>query len=422
MADGDDRGRSRRANGRLPLAVVFGSMAAFWAVYLVLTTVRGYLIGLDFQDELLWRRLFVSIASFGVTTLMWLILRGFNRRRLAVRFAIALVVALPGSLLIAVINREAFRDLEARAMQKANAERGISVRSDDAGNLLVDMPDLPGEDPSPRTEAGKPDDPLVIDRQVQRGMMWLQLTDVALGRYFLLLAWAALYLAMTQAEKARLAERREGEYRRAAKAAELKSLRYQVNPHFLFNTLNSLSALVMTDRAEQAERMIQTISTFYRRSLAGDPSEDVALSEEIELQELYLQIEQVRFPQRLKIAISVPGELSGARIPGLILQPIVENSVKYAVAPSSRPVTVRIEAREEYERLVVIVSDDGPGRAEGNAGCGIGLDNVRSRLEARFGKEATLVSGDTGDGWRTVIRMPLDYSGPDRSHRAATDD
>jgi two-component system, LytTR family, sensor kinase len=129
---------------------------------------------------------------------------------------------------------------------------------------------------------------LTIDAETSRENRWKQLADLALGRYFTLLAWVALYFALGNAEAARAAERREGEFRRAAKASELRSLRYQVNPHFLFNTLNSLSALVMTGKAEAAEEMIQTLSTFYRRSLADDPTADLSLAEEVAMQRHYL--------------------------------------------------------------------------------------------------------------------------------------
>ena len=253
---------------------------------------------------------------------------------------------------------------------------------------------------------------LTIDRETERKTRWRQLTDVALGRYFLLLAWAALYFAQVNAEQARSAERRAGEYRRAAKAAELRSLRYQVNPHFLFNALNSLSALVLTGKAQGAEAVIQTLSNFYRRSLAGDPTGELALAEEIEQQQLYLQIESVRFPERLVAKFDIPPELAGAQVPGMILQPLVENSVKHAVAMTSRPVTVTISARAEYGRLVLTVADDGPGAKKSDHGFGIGLANVRDRLEARFGKEASLTTGlADGGGYTTVIRLPLVYHG-----------
>jgi LytS/YehU family sensor histidine kinase len=182
-----------------------------------------------------------------------------------------------------------------------------------------------------------------------------------------------------------------------------------VNPHFLFNTLKSLSALVMTGKAQTAERMIDTLSNFYRRSLSEDPTADVSLGEEIRLQRLYLEIETVRFPERLRTVFLVPDELAGAHVPGMILQPLVENSVKYAVATTRSPVTLTIAAEEEYGRLVLTVTDNGPGANAAVArGTGIGLANVRDRLVARFGEAASVASGPAQDGgWRTVIRLPL---------------
>src|SRR5690606_18750243 len=127
----------------------------------------------------------------------------------------------------------------------------------------------------------------------------------------------------------------------------------------------------------------QTISTFYRRSLANDPTADVPLHEEFALQRLYLDIEGVRFPQRLRAEYDLPANLAEARVPGMILQPLVENSVKHAVAPATGQVTITLAAREEYGRLLITVSDCGARRrpaAERHNGHGIGLANVRERL------------------------------------------
>ncbi|QQN75402.1 sensor histidine kinase [Croceicoccus sp. YJ47] len=430
---------------RVPLPTVLLSMAGLWACYFALVTARGWLLELEYQGELLALRGAVSLASIAVTVLLWLVLRGFDDRRIGLRVFIALFAALPAALLLAVINQRVFADVEMRVNTRMAEKQGLRMHRDEAGNLLVDLPGLrapsdiaPPEAPSvpngdtsalpdgdtsapPPPAVPMPDDAtsgtITIDSLSREEMMWRQLTDIALGRYFLLIAWAALYIALTQAQNARTAERREGEYRRAAKAAELRSLRYQVNPHFLFNTLNSLSALVMTNRAQQAETMIQSISTFYRRSLSGDPSGDVPLAEEIELQRAYLRIESVRFPERLHTTFDVPDALGDARVPGMILQPLIENSVKYAVAPLTRPVTIRVAAEEEYGRLVLTIADDGPGDTLTGAkaeGCGIGVDNVRNRLRIRYGENATVVSGSTGAGWRTVIRMPLERVGPAR--------
>ena len=265
--------------------------------------------------------------------------------------------------------------------------------------MLTDIPGL--SFPSATTDPEQGTQPVAATQ-------WQDITDVVFGRYFMMLAWCALYLALLTGEKARTAERREGAYRRAAKAAELRSLRYQVNPHFLFNTLNSLSALVLTGKTQAAEKVIQTLSTFYRRSLADDPTADVPLREEFALQQLYLDIEAVRFPRRLRAKYELPAELEDVRVPGLILQPLVENSVKYAVAPHKAPVTIRIAAREDYGRLAITVEDNGPGASHAcDSGFGIGLANVRDRLQARFGNEATVASGPVDGGYLTEIRIPL---------------
>src|SRR3546814_6443627 len=116
----------------------------------------------------------------------------------------------------------------------------------------------------------------------------------------------------------------------------------------------------------RSEQMIQTISNFYRRSLADDPTGDVELEQEFDLQKLYLDIETVRFPERLRCVFDLPDDLADARVPGMILQPLVENSVKYAVSAVNRVVTITVSAREEFDRLVITVSDDGPGIPKGD--------------------------------------------------------
>ncbi len=407
---------------RVPVRLVVGSAAALWACYYLLTTARGFVVGLEFQDELAGRRLLVALAGFVVTLSIWPLLRQLDGRRLAIRVTAALLLMLPASLLIASINAAVFADMEEKMVSSIGQKQGVRIRRDEAGNVLIDVPDMPAEVPGP-VEVTRPDgsnvvvmppavppgEALKIDHSVQAEAKWRQLTDIALGRYFLLLAWAGLYFALGYAEHARAAERREGEHRRAAKAAELRSLRYQVNPHFLFNTLNSLSALVLTGKVDAAEKMIHTISTFYRRSLAGDPTVDIPLDEEIRSQRLYLEIEGVRFPDRLRLNYDIPKALEQACVPGMILQPLVENSVKYGVAPVARPVTITLAAREEHGRLVLTVADDGPGTPAdaSGAGCGIGLQNVRDRLAARFGSDASVVSGSTGSGYATIIRLPM---------------
>jgi hypothetical protein len=434
---------------RVPARVVILSICGVWLCYFMLVSLRGAIVGFEFNWAFLSRRIVVTLASIAVTASLWPLLQMLDARPLWVKALATVTGALPAAMLLAAINQWAFADIESEMVAKMGPHEGVRIRRDESGNMLVDVaapspPAVPTDDsalagaaaPAPPVPPAPPAIPAIPRRMIvprtvigpspdmhggEEDGRWGQLTDLASGRYFLLLAWAALYLALVNGEQLRAAERREGEFRRAAEAAELRSLRYQVNPHFLFNTLNSLSALVMTGKEEAAEQMIQTLSTFYRRTLSGDPTGDLPLAGEIELQQLYLDIEAVRFPRRLVRRIELPEALRDVMVPGMILQPLVENSVKYAVAGTSRPVTIAITAAEEYGRLVLTVRDDGeatgvdagggpPKREFSNPapGCGIGLANVRERLEARFGRDATLDAGPlAGGGFRTMIRMPL---------------
>jgi two-component system, LytTR family, sensor kinase len=376
---------------RVPFGTVLASIAGLWLTYFLLTTLRWELLGLGLSQELLWPRALSTLAGVVITLGLWLVLRLFDARPLWAKIAAALILSLPVAIASAQANQIIMEDLGEILVKQI--EQGTSD-----GDVLVDIPGLGGS-------AAPPDD----IAQPVAATAWQDITDLVFGRYFMMLAWCALYLALLTGEKARAAERREGAYRRAAKAAELRSLRYQVNPHFLFNTLNSLSALVLTGKTQAAEKVIQTLSTFYRRSLADDPTADVPLREEFGLQRLYLDIEAVRFPRRLRAKYELPAELEDVRVPGMILQPLVENSVKHAVAPSSGTVTITLAAREEYGRLVLTVSDDGQGAGEAGTreGYGIGLANVRDRLAARFGEAATIVSGPVPGGYSTQLRMPI---------------
>lgn len=409
----------------VPFRTVLFSMVVLWATYFILTTVRSLVMDFGLQFELGWRRLLVTGAGVGFTLVLWLLLRLFDNRPLWIKISAGIALALPVALAIGQVNYLVFKDMEAVQEQAYAKKYNLNLRRDESGNLLVDVPvrrvSPAGEGGAAAggstAEATAPGDETVDSQSIviapaeTYSDFWRKLLDVALGRYFLLLAWASTYFALLAGVQARAAQRREEQFRSAAKAAELRSLRYQVNPHFLFNTLNSLSALVMTGKADRAEKMIQTISRFYRHSLANEPTADVALRDEFDLQQLYLDIEAVRFPKRLVCVFDLPHDLEEARVPGMILQPLVENSVKYAISAVARPVTITLAAREEFDRLVITVSDDGPGVPQGaNHGFGIGLANVRDRLEARFGPDIGFTSAPVPGGYRTEIRIPLTRS------------
>ncbi len=393
------------ARVRLPFRTVIVSMIVLWSTYFVLGTLRSWLMGHETSPEVLVTRLAVTVFGIFVTIGLWFILRLFDRNSLGLKVAVIIIAAMPGAIIIANFNVQAFAPINERMMAKEKKEY---YDNRDPGNVLGDPLNPSDDDPDAQEQLPSPEE-IKKYRDATTLEYWRYVTDVALGRYFLLLSWGALYLAMLAGAQARASERRENAYREAANRAELRSLRYQVNPHFLFNTLNSLSALILTDKNERAEEMVQSIASFYRQSLTSEPTVDVTLDEEFDLQRHYLEIEAVRFPERLQVKIELPPHLADARIPGMILQPLVENSVKYGVSESTRPITITISAREEFSRLVVSVEDDGPGGviSDVDHGHGIGLTNVRQRLEARFGAEANLVSGPVQGGYATHIRVPL---------------
>ncbi len=195
----------------------------------------------------------------------------------------------------------------------------------------------------------------------------------------------------------------------AAQHAQLAALRYQLNPHFLFNTLNAISAMIVTRRNDEAELMTDKLSSFLRASLASDPTELVPLDQELTLIEDYLEIESIRFGERLHVEIDCASDACSVPIPSFLLQPLVENAIKYGVAPSLEPVNIRVTGRRDGDELIVTVEDDGKGAANAVApgGTGVGLQNVRRRLSALYGELASVAAGPRDPGYASVIRMPV---------------
>lgn len=354
--------------GISPTAALY-SILGFWLFYIVIVTARAFVMGFEAQGEMAFRRVFVTVFGIVLTWVLYLVLRQFDRSPLWQRVVVAFAAAIPCAIATALANYYMFNIYDPDGMFTAYGH----------------------------------------GMEAEKGYAMKEIAEFAIGRYFFLSAWAALYLALSYAAEVGQVERHAARLEQTAQQAELRSLRYQVNPHFLFNTLNSLSSLVMKDRRDEAEQMIMSLSNFYRTSLTSDPLADVPLSEEVQLQKLYLDIEGVRFPERLRTVIAIPDPVMNCCVPGLILQPLVENAIKYGVSRTTRPVTIGISAREEDGLLHVTVSDDGdvpPG--EGDRGNGIGLANVRDRLAARFGalgKLATRPRG--GGGFVAELTMPI---------------
>ena len=195
----------------------------------------------------------------------------------------------------------------------------------------------------------------------------------------------------------------------AAVAAELRALRAQINPHFLFNALNTIAALVRV-RPEAAERVTEDLADLFRYSLAASDHPTVTLGEEIDSARLYLGIEQARYGEDLTVEFSVPDELARTPVPSLVLQPLVENAVKHGVRQRDGRGTVRVEATAEGNALVIRVSDTGPGFGSGDIddvlGRGTGLTNVAERLRA-YHELAALALDDTEGGGTVGLHLPL---------------
>jgi two-component system LytT family sensor kinase len=187
--------------------------------------------------------------------------------------------------------------------------------------------------------------------------------------------------------------------------AQLEVLRMQLQPHFLFNTLHAISALMYRD-VESADRMVTRLSDFLRLTLDSAGVQEVTLKREMEYLDRYLDIEQVRFGQRLVVARSIEPEALDLLVPNLVLQPLVENAVRYAAAPRAAGGRIEVDARVAGATLAIEVRDDGPGAQEGFRE-GVGLSNTRARLEQLYGSAARLDLGNmTGGGFRARITLP----------------
>jgi len=232
----------------------------------------------------------------------------------------------------------------------------------------------------------------------------------------LLAAWSALYYGINfyllLEEQSDRVERLESQ----ASSAQLAMLRYQLNPHFLFNTLNSISTLVLLKETQRANAMLSRLSSFLRYTLANEPEGTVSLAQEVETLKLYLDIEKMRFEDRLRASFDVDPAAAEARLPSLLLQPLVENAIKYAVTPLEEGadinVTARLAGMEPERRLVITVTDTGPGLTDGvtrpTYSTGVGLANIRDRLAQAYGTDQRFeVQTDRAEGFGVVIDIPF---------------
>ncbi|HEX8222527.1 MAG TPA: histidine kinase [Allosphingosinicella sp.] len=388
-----------RAHRRLPdLPLAAASILGFWLFYFATIVLRTWLI----DESLTWLgyRALGCVIGIGLTFLVYIVLSRAARESVRIQIVAAAIACVPAAAIFSTFNL-------AFAVHQPLVERTVIRHVPGVGTVIRSTP---REEVRIGRNGVQIVTPLAADQERRRQQVLRLIADGLVTWYFFFAAWASFYIAISSATRLRAAERRAAGAERDAQAAQLRALRYQVNPHFLFNTLNSLSSLVMARREEEAEAMIVNLSTFFRSSLTLDPSEDISLAQEIEFQQLYLDIEQLRFPRRLEVRIEVPAELRSARVPPLILQPLVENAIKHGVARTNEPVRLTIAAREEDAQLILTVENDrGPAEpVPDEHGTGVGLANVCERLAARFGGEAACDSGPLpGGGWRVVLTMPV---------------
>jgi sensor histidine kinase YesM len=237
--------------------------------------------------------------------------------------------------------------------------------------------------------------------------------------FSLLAAWSALYYGINYYllleeeidQRARLESQ--------ASTAQLAMLRYQLNPHFLFNTLNSISTLVLLRQTERANAMLSRLASFLRYTLVNEPTAKVTLVQEVETLKLYLEIEKMRFEDRLRPHFKIDGDAIGARLPSLLLQPLIENAIKYAVTPAEHGADIWITAQREGRAVRIEVADSGPGPGGtpiDAQSTGVGLANIQDRLAQAYGP-AHGYSTRTNEhgGFSVIIELPLDTDQKDLS-------
>jgi two-component system LytT family sensor kinase len=220
---------------------------------------------------------------------------------------------------------------------------------------------------------------------------------------------AGALLAMALVLEVAEAERALADVEAVARDARLAVLRYQLNPHFLFNALNSIAALIDAGRGREAERMVEILAEFLRATLDLDPVMDIFLRRELQLVDMYLEIEKVRFPSRLSYTLKCPDDLADFPVPPLITQPLIENAIRHGVAPSKRTtaVSLTVERLPDVVRITVF-NDLDEGESHAVRRIGVGVANVRARLATRYADRARFDGRREADGYAAVIDLPLE--------------
>ena len=242
---------------------------------------------------------------------------------------------------------------------------------------------------------------------------WLKYIRDTPFAFYVMLSWSGLYFGIKYYQTLQLEKQKSLTATNKAHEAQLKMLRYQLNPHFLFNTLNAISTLVLINETDTANKMVTRLSDFLRYSLYKDPINKVALEQEVYAARLYLEIERVRFSERLSIDFDIEPGTEKALVPSLILQPLIENAIKYAVASQINGGAIVITAKKFGHDLLLEVADNGPGMTINNglvknSDSGVGLVNTKERLAALYDNDFALaLTHNQPRGLKVNIRIPL---------------
>lgn len=242
-------------------------------------------------------------------------------------------------------------------------------------------------------------------------LTWKGWTSFALTGCFMYLLTVAMHYVIIAHQDSEDSRRTEQESRVLAREAELKALRAQLNPHFLFNSLNSISALTTID-PRRAREMCVLLSEFFRKSLKLGERTQVSLAEEVELSKAYLAIEQIRFGQRLAVAWEIDPTTESLRVPALLLQPLVENAIKHGIAQLPEGGLLRISAARRAGLIEVRIENARDPDQDTPAGLGLGLQQVKQRLRGCYGTEAYFEAGPSGATYRVAMGLPLQPAAP----------
>lgn len=241
---------------------------------------------------------------------------------------------------------------------------------------------------------------------------WFMYTQNSLGSFYIILSWSGLYFGSKYYQMLQIEKQNVLKANTVAHQAQLKMLRYQLNPHFLFNTLNAISTLILIEENKTANTMVTKLSEFLRYSLDKDPMKKVTLASEIQALQLYLAIEQVRFEDRLQLDFQINDSCQQALVPSMILQPLAENAIKHAIAVQEQGGSITIAVNRFADDLLIEIADNGPGAdiVDGNLHreSGVGLVNTRERLQALYHEKFSLVvSNNQPSGVKVNLRMPF---------------